>query len=167
VSQAFVKNDADTPEEPVKRQPSGRPNYVTVTGLAQLEAKLLELTLLRAELLAQKRPDEPGGLPLRQAEIDLSYFETQVKQAKVVDNRGLDSDEVRFGATVVISENGGPAKEFVIVGEDEADAAAGKLNWASPLAAVLLGARKGAKVTWARKTGDAVIEILSVTYPKA
>ena len=51
MSQAFIKNDADTPEEPVRRQPSGRPNYVTQTGLAQLQAKVRELSELRADLL--------------------------------------------------------------------------------------------------------------------
>jgi len=166
MSRAFLKNDGEVPEEPVERQPSGRPNYVTPGGLALLVAEAKELAALRATLIAAKRQDEPAGVPLRQTEIDLRYCETQIKRAKVVDNRGLDTDEVRFGATVSISENGGPAREYVIVGEDEADAGAGMLNWASPLAAVLLGARKGAKVIWARKTGDAKLEILSVTYPK-
>ena len=167
MSRAFLKNDGEVPEEPVERQPSGRPNYVTPGGLALLVAEAKELAAHRAALIAAKRPGETASVPLRQTEIDLRYYETQIKRAKVVDSRGLVTDEVRFGAAVRLSENGGPAKDYVIVGEDEADAAAGRLNWASPLAAVLLGARKGDKVIWARKTGDAKLEILSVTYPKS
>lgn len=159
-----MKNDADTPEEPVERRPSGRPNYVTPAGLALLEAKIKELAQLRARLLAARRPGEPPALPLRQAELDLRYYETQFKRAKLVDHRGLAADDVRFGATVRVKETGAAEREFVIVGEDEADPAAGKINWASPLAAALLGAKAGAAVTFTRKNEEVKLEILSVAY---
>jgi transcription elongation GreA/GreB family factor len=166
MSQAFMKNDADTPEEPVKRQPSGRPNYVTPAGLALLQARASELAALRAKLAAAKKPGEPAGLPLRQAELDLLYFENQIKKAILVDNRGLASDEARFGAAVSVQEIGGARRDYTIVGEDEADPAAGKLNWASPLAAALLGARPGVIVSLERKNETVKLEIISVTYPK-
>ena len=166
MSQAFVKNDADVPEEPVERQPSGRPNYVTPAGLAMLEAKIKELVELRAKLLKAKRPGEQSGLPLRQAEIDLRYYETQFKGAKLVDHRGLTAADARFGSAVRIKESDGTEKEFFIVGEDEADPAAGRINWASPLAAALLGAKAGSVVTFARKNVEVKLEILAVTYPE-
>lgn len=165
MSQAFVKNDADTPEEPVERQPSGRPNYVTPAGLAMLEAKIKELAALRARLLAHKRPGEQSSLPLLQTELDLRYYETQFKRAILTDNRGLAAGDARFGSAVRIKEGDGSEKEYFIVGEDEADPAAGKLNWASPLASALLGAKAGSIITFARKTKEVRLEILSVTYP--
>jgi transcription elongation GreA/GreB family factor len=154
------------PEDPLKRQPSGRPNYVTPGGLEQLKARVDELTALRGELLTKKRPEEPRGLQLQQAEIDLEYYGGQVKSAKVVDNRGLAADEIRFGASIKVKDRSGAEREYSIVGEDEADAAAGKLNWASPLAAALLGKKQGSSVLLERKGGDIGLEVLSVRYPE-
>lgn len=165
MSRAFVKEDSGVPEEPLRRQPSGRPNYVTRAGLDWLKAAVERLTALRSELLAKKKDEEPRALELQQAEIDLSYFETQVKRAVLVDNRGLEAGDIRFGALVTVRGEAGELKEYSIVGEDEADAAAGKLNWASPLAAALLGKKTGDRAVMARIGGDLDLEITSVRYP--
>ena len=164
MSRAFVKEDSAVPEEPLKRQPSGRPNYVTPGGLERLKARAAELAVLRAGLLVQKRQEEPRGLQLQQVEIDLAYYEGQVKSAKVVDNRGIAADEVRFGAGIKVKDQSGCVRDYSIVGEDEADAAAGRLNWASPLAAALLGKRTGSRVVLERKGGSMSLEIVSVSY---
>jgi len=166
MSRAFVKEDSEDPGEPVKRQPSGKPNYVTPAGLESLKAKSAELAWARAGLVSKQRLDEPRSLALRQAETDLEYYDTQIKRAVLVDNRGLAAEDVRFGATVSLRETGGTVKEYKIVGEDEADAAAGKLNWGSPLAGALLGAGPGAQIVLTRKTGLIQLEIISVRYPK-
>ncbi|MGD9643387.1 MAG: GreA/GreB family elongation factor [Elusimicrobiales bacterium] len=165
MSRAFVKEDTDDAGEPVKRQASGRPNYVTPAGLEALRARASELTWKRAELVSKQRLDEPRGFDLRQAELDLEYYESQLKRAILVDNRGLQAPDVRFGATVEVREGAGAARKYVIVGEDEADPAAGKLNWGSPLAAALLGASAGARVALERKGGSVQLEIISVSYP--
>ncbi|MDO8804723.1 MAG: GreA/GreB family elongation factor [Elusimicrobiota bacterium] len=166
MSRAFVKEDSEDPGEPVKRQPSGKPNYVTPAGLDSLKGRAAELAWLRAGLMSKQRLDEPRSLELRQAETDLEYYETQLKRAILVDNRGLAAEDVRFGATVALSETGGTVREYKIVGEDEADAAAGKINWGSPLAGAMLGAGPGAQVVLPRKTGVIQLEIISVRYPK-
>lgn len=166
MSRAFVKEDSDDAGEPVKRQASGRPNYVTPAGLEQLKAKAAEVAWKRAGLASKQRLDEPRALELRQAEIDLEYYESQFKRAILVDNRGLAAEDVRFGAAVKVREQDGALREYRIVGEDEADPASGKLNWGSPLAAALLGAKPGARVAVARKGGSAQIEVVSVYYPK-
>ena len=166
MSRAFVNEDSAVPEEPLRRQPSGRPNYVTPDGLAWLKAAVERLTALRTELLGRKSPGEQRALDLQQAEIDLSYFETQVKRAMLVDNRGLKAEDVRFGARITVRDQEGNLKEYSIVGEDEADAAAGKLNWASPLAAALLGKKTGGKAIMVRLGGDLDLEIVSVSYPE-
>ncbi len=165
MSRAFVKEDGGEGGEPVRRQASGKPNYVTPEGLEALGARASALAWKRAELVSRQRPDEPRSLELRQAEADLEYYESQLKRAILVDNRGLDARDVRFGAVVSVAEEGGAAREYRIVGEDEADPASGKLNWSSPLAAALLGASPGAKVALPRKGGAAQIEVLSVSYP--
>lgn len=165
MSRAFVKEDSDAPEEPRKRSPSGRPNYVTPGGQALLEGRLAELTARRSALLAAKRPGEPRDLKLSQAELDLAYYQEQLKRAILVDNRGLAAADARFGAVVSVKEEGGAVREYSIVGEDEADAASGRLNWASPLAGVLLGAKSGDRVILPGSAGG-LLEIISVRYPK-
>ncbi|PIS47223.1 MAG: hypothetical protein COT17_04600 [Elusimicrobia bacterium CG08_land_8_20_14_0_20_51_18] len=50
-----------------------------------------------------------------------------------------------------------------MIGED--DAAAGKLNYASPLAGGLPGAKAGDKVVLPRSAGNLKLEIISVRYP--
>jgi transcription elongation GreA/GreB family factor len=58
-------------------------------------------------------------------------------------------------------------REFAIVGEDEADAAGGKVSWVSPLAKAMLGARAGDVVTWQRPAGNVELEITAIRYPPA
>lgn len=167
MSRAFVKNEGESaPAEPVERRPSGRPNYVTAGGLKALEEKVGGLARHRDSLLAEKG-DAERGLELRQAELDLLYYEGQVKRAILVDNRGASYPDARFGAEVCVREYGGDLKDYRIVGEDEADAPSGLINWASPLADALLGAKAGDKVTWRRRGGDMTLEIISVSYPKS
>jgi transcription elongation GreA/GreB family factor len=166
MSRAFVKNEGESaPLEPVERRPSGRPNYVTAGGLKALELKVAGLAGLREELKAEKG-DAEKALELRQAELDLLYYEGQVKRAILVDNRGASFPDVRFGARVKVREGSGTVSDYGIVGEDEADAAAGLINWASPLAAALLGSRAGDRVTWKRRSGDVILEVVSVGYPE-
>ncbi len=164
MSRAFVKEDSDVPEEPRKRQPSGRPNYVTPAGLEALKLRAEELAALRVVLLGRKRPEEQRALDLQQAELDLAYYEGQVKSARVVDNAGSGAVDVRFGAMVRVKEASGEEREYRIVGEDEADAPSGRLNWASPLAGALLGKKAGDLAELERRGGNLKLEIISVSY---
>jgi transcription elongation GreA/GreB family factor len=74
---------------------------------------------------------------------------------------------VAFGAAVRVCASDGEERVFAIVGEDEADAAIGKVSWVSPLANALLGARVEDVVTWARPNGNVDLEILSIDYPSS
>lgn len=167
MSRAFIKEDSAAPEEPVKRQASGLTNYVTAAGLEALKARLQELKLLRAKLQAGQKTEDARGLELCQAELDISYFDGRVKSARLVDNRGSALPDVRFGALVTVRGTDGRVKEYSIVGEDEADAAAGRLNWASPLAAALMGKKAGEKAVLHRAGASVELEIISVKYPAA
>ena len=55
MSRAFVNEDnaAAQADQPVERQVSTQPNYVTPQGLAQLQAKVIELQSLHAEQTAE------------------------------------------------------------------------------------------------------------------
>lgn len=73
---------------------------------------------------------------------------------------------MRFGATVKVEEADGRIETFSIVGDDEADVAAGRISWASPLARSLLGARVGDTVKWRRPAGETEVEIVAIDYPQ-
>jgi len=167
MSRAFVKEDANNePEDLPGRQLSGLPNYVTPQGRTALQNRVAELSAARRSLAAERSEDPFQRQRLRLLERDLSYYENRLKSARLVDNSGCDTGEVRFGAVVTVRDDTGTPQEFVIVGEDEADAAAGKISWASPLASALLGARAGARLSWKRESGETRLEVISVSYPK-
>jgi transcription elongation GreA/GreB family factor len=84
----------------------------------------------------------------------------------VVDPAGQPRDEVHFGATVKMADEDGKEHRFTLVGDDEADVAAGRISWASPLAKAMIGAKVGDTVMWRRPVGDAEVEIAQITYPK-
>ena len=169
MSRAFVKDSDDDlaagelPERPL----SAHPNYVTPQGLEQLQARLRELQEQHEQLAPLAPEDSNAKQKLRVVERDLRYFNAQLERADLVDLHGQPRDEVHFGATVRIRDEDGKQHRFTIVGDDEADVAAGKISWASPLAKAMIGAHVGDTVVWRRPAGDAEVEIVEIGYPTA
>lgn len=168
MSRAFVKDSdedlvaGELPERPL----SAHANYVTPGGLEQLHSRVRELQERRERLNAQAGEDPLGKQKLREVERDLRYFHAQLERAIVVDPAGQPQDEAHFGAVVKIVDEDGKEHRFSIVGDDEADVAAGKISWASPLAKAMIGARVGDVVIWHRPAGDTEVEITGIFYPK-
>ncbi len=165
MSRAFVKeDDANTSGEELPERPqSPHPNYVTPTGLAQLQAQLAELQAQRQEQMAH-----PEGIlaeeHLKPLERDIRYFQERIERAIVIDLAAQPRDKVAFGAIVTTVDDDDEKRKFAIVGEDEADPAAGKISWVSPLAAALVGASVGDTVVWKRPAGDRNLEITAIKY---
>jgi len=164
MSRAFVKEDdagapgQDLPERPV----SEHPNYVTPAGLAALEREAGKLEARRLELLA--REDDPmAEEELRHVDRDLRYYAARLESAIVVDPGGQPAGEVAFGAAVTVTDEDGE-RTFTIVGEDEADLAALKVSYVSPLAEALLGAHVGDRVVWRRPAGDLELTVTGIAY---
>ena len=65
----------------------------------------------------------------------------------------------RFGAIVTLEKPGGERVEYRIVGEDEADPAAGSISYVSPIARLLIGRARGDVV--ALQDGEATIMKIS------
>lgn len=164
MSRGFVKEDdlehagTDLPERPV----SEHPNYVTPVGLKQLEAETARLEKLRSELSPQKE-DPIASQQLGMVERDLRYFQARLEQATLVEATEGEKEKVVFGATVQMEDEEGVLHTFTIVGEDEADIAAHKVSWVSPLAKALLGHKVGDTVVWRRPVGDMNLEITDIT----
>lgn len=167
MSRAFVKESdedlasAELPERPL----SSAPNYVTARGLEALRARLKVLQSERetlaaaAEAMARQR--------LLEVKRDIRYYSAQLERATLVEMAGQPRDEVHFGASVTIRDARGVIQTFHIVGDDEAEVAAGRISWASPLARAMLGARIGDSIKWQSPAGVSEVEIVSIAYVEA
>lgn len=161
MSRAFVNEDhaAAQANQPVERQVSAHPNYVTASGLAQLQARV---TWLQAQHSEQSTRGE-GADKQRVADIerDLRYFNQRVQSAQVV-TPAMSTEKVQIGSWVTFADDQNRQQRMQLVGEDQADAASHLINWASPLGKALLGNRVGDEVTWKRPAGDQMIEVLRI-----
>jgi transcription elongation GreA/GreB family factor len=154
MSRAFVSEDAAAaaaallPERPV----SAMPNLVTPSGLAAIEAEAARLEAHLAALAAE----DPARPALAR---DLRYWRSRRTTAQLTEPPATP-EEVAFGTTVTLRRANGATQRYRIVGEDEADPAAGLLSWASPVAQALLGAVPGEVVeTGGGRPAMTVLEI--------
>ena len=157
MSVAFTREEdleataADLPDRPI----SSHPNLVTLSGLAQIETALADA---RAAYNAAQSSGaiETDRTPMARAARDLRYWSARRATAQLVE---IAADgRVRFGGSVTIEREDGRAQTWRIVGEDEADPAAGSVSHVSPLARALIGKRVGDEATVA---GQAV-EVIAV-----
>ena len=164
MSRAFVNEDAgadrpDLPELPL----SPHPNYVTLRGLKDLQARhaarLDDLTRLRA------REERLDKLPEAAAERDIRWLEARLASAIPVDPATQNTNEMAFGLQALVTDEDGTESLYEITGEDEADPAKGRIAPHSPLARALIGARPGDEVIWKRPAGDLMLEILEIRRP--
>lgn len=161
MSRAFVKEpDGDqVVAELPDRVHSPHVNYVTAAGLQQLQERVDELCDRRKQMgpVAAEKKQE-----LLRIDRDLRYYEERIRRAVLIDPAGRPADEVHFGAVVEVETSDGRRMTFAIVGEDEAEAAEGKVSWVSPLARAVAEARVGDAVVWQRPAGEVGLTILAI-----
>jgi transcription elongation factor GreA len=74
--------------------------------------------------------------------------EDRLARAQIIESSGPPPEAVRFGVTVVLLDSETDEEvTYTIVGEDESDAANGRISITSPIARALLGKRVDAAVT--------------------
>lgn len=155
MSRAFVREDDPVqPEAPPELKVSNQPNWVTPQGLRMIDAKLEALEAALAE-----GPGEADAAWIRR---DQRYWTHQRASAQLASPLPEGADTVAFGARVTIARGDGPPETLDIVGEDEADPAAGKVSWASPLARALMGAEVGDVVELGDRDPPVEIEVLAI-----
>ena len=161
MSRAFVNedNDASQADQPVERQVSAQPNYVTPQGLDLLQGKVTELQTLHAEQSA--KGEQADKQRLADLERDLRYFKQRLSSAQVVP-AATSTEKVQIGSWVTYDDEHATERRVQLVGEDQADAAHGLINWGSPLGRALLGARLNDEVLWQRPVGDQLIEVIRI-----
>jgi transcription elongation factor GreA len=133
--------------------------HLTAEGLAALHAELDELTTRRRpEVISRiKAARELGDLSenadYEAARKEQSFLEGRVQQleqmiksAVVIEASHKGGDEVVLGSTVVVETDRHGEETFTIVGSAEADAAAGKISFTSPIGRALMGRQPGETV---------------------
>ena len=107
-----------------------------------------------------------GKKRLREIDRRLSYLSKVMKSAKVVDPAQQEQrDTVRFGATVELADEDDERRILTLVGEDEADASAGRISWAAPIARALIGAKVGDERIVRLPAGEKSYEMIRISYP--
>lgn len=129
------------------------PNLVTERGAKLIEERLARITAaIAAAGDGAASDDELKALKREQRYWDTRHATMEVQPA-------ADGDEAAFGTRVRYRLNG-KENAVSIVGDDEADPAAGLISYASPLARALIGAGEGDFADFGGKS-DA-IEVLGV-----
>lgn len=107
-----------------------------------------------------------GRRRLREVDRRINFLARRMKQAKVVDPaRQEDRTRVRFGATVTLADEDDNERVVTLVGEDEADAGAGRISFESPLARALRGAAIGDVRNVRLPAGAKDYEVIAIAYP--
>ena len=161
MSRAFVNEDnaAAQADQPVERQVSSQPNYVTPDGLRQLQDKVAELQALHsAQSALGEQADQQRLADLQR---DLRYYHQRLQSAQVVPP-ATSTDKVQIGSWVTYADEQGTERRVQLVGEDQAVAAQGLINWSSPLGRALLGAQLNDEVLLQRPAGDQLIEVIRI-----
>jgi transcription elongation factor GreA len=136
--------------------PAVAPIHLTAEGLAALHTELDELTNHRRPEVIQriKSARELGDLSenadYEAARKEQSFLEGRVQQleqmikyAVMIEAHSEGGTEVVLGSTVVIETDRHGEETFTIVGSTEADAAAGRISFTSPIGRALLGRHPG------------------------
>lgn len=133
MSVAFRRESDEDHKEPRFELPlPAGPNLVTAAGLALTERRVAEYEARVAE--------ETDETALADAQRTLRYWRTRLATAELAPPP--PEDEAGFGSRVTFRLNGAE-RVIDIVGDDEADPAAGKLAFSAPLARALIGAGAG------------------------
>src|SRR6478752_5714257 len=125
-----------------------RANYITPSGLAALRARY-------DHLLSRERPEIVeivswaagngdrsengdylyGRKRMREIDRELAHLARRMKAAQVIEPSAQpDRSRAWFGATLTIADEDDSERTLTLVGDDEQDAATGRIGWSAPIA---------------------------------
>jgi len=156
-----------------------RINYITPAGFSALRAEYDRLfaterpALVETIAWAAGNGDRSengdyiyGRKRLREIDRRLGWLSKRMKAAKVIDPAAQqDRARIWFGATVTIADEDDTERTLTLIGDDEADAGAGRIGWNAPLARALRGAAVGDLRRVALPAGEREYEIVAIDYP--
>lgn len=151
-------------------------HYMTQEGLDKLKKDLAEALAQRPVISAQIAEAREKGDLSENAEYDaardaqgllevkISKLKNLVANAKIIDESQVGTDKVQMMNRVKVENlSAKSVMEFTIVGETEADFAAGKLAATTPIAKALLGHSKGETVEAKVPSGVLKFKILDIS----
>jgi len=155
------------------------PNYITPEGFAKLRAEYDHLLgverprIVEVVSWAAGNGDRSengdylyGRKRMREIDGQLKRLSRKMKDARIVDPRQQpDKGKVYFGATVTIAGEDDRHRTVTLVGNDETDAAAGRIGWSTPIARALRGAAVGDLRRVMLPAGEREYEVMAISYP--
>ncbi|MDP4575573.1 transcription elongation factor GreB [Qipengyuania sp. G39] len=106
-----------------------------------------------------------GRKRMREIDRELGHLSRRMKAARVIDPAEQpDKSRAFFGATVTLADEDDAEKTVTLVGDDEQDASAGRIDWSSPLARALKGASVGDLRLVRLPCGDREWEVVAIDY---
>jgi len=156
-----------------------RPNYITPKGYRALREEYEALFgVERPELVetiswAAGNGDRSengdyiyGRKRLREIDRRIGFLSRRMKAAKVIDPAAHEErSRVLFGATVTLADEDDNERVVTLVGEDEAEAGAGRISWNSPIAHAIRGASVGDVRKVRLPSGEVEYEVVAIQYP--
>lgn len=153
-------------------------NILTSEGLAELQAELENLKVVRRKEVAAKIKDaraqgdlsenaEYDAAKEEQAEIEnrIITLETMLRNVEVIDTESLNEDIINLGNKVKLLDMELEEEvEYSIVGATEADPAKGRLSNESPLGAALIGHAVGDVVEYEAPAGVFSFKVLGIQF---
>lgn len=158
---------------------SDRPNHITPAGYRRLHEEYQALySVERPKLVetiswAASNGDRSengdylyGRKRLREIDRRINWLSKRMKDARVVDPAAQpDRGRIWFGATVTLVDDNDEERIVTLVGEDEADAGAGRISWQSPIGRAIRGAAVGDVRRVALPSGERDYEVAAISYP--
>ena len=155
---------------------SEKPAYLTLEGLAKLEAELEELTTMGRKDIAGRinAAKELGDISesgeYEDAKNQQAHLEGRIREiksilsrAQIIEDEQNGHGEVRLGSRVTVRFDGEDDEEtWIIVGSAEARPREGKISNESPIGAALLGKRPRQKVSVETPSGQMKITIVKI-----
>ena len=153
------------------------PSYITPQGferlveeyetLLKVERPMVTAEVTYAASLGDRSENAEyiyGKKRLRGIDKRLRFLKGRLESVEVVDPLTVSRDVVRFGATVVIEDEEGVERTFIIVGEDEVQAERGRISYKSPMGQALVGKEEGDAVRFRTPSGKRSLVIIEVRY---
>ena len=158
--------------------PAGTKNFMTPEGYAALRqefetlAKFERPKVVEVVSWAAGNGDRSengdyiyGKKRLREIDRRLRFLDRRLQNAEVVDpEKQKTLTKVYFGATVTYQTSEGSEHQVKLVGIDEAEVAAGKISWQSPVARALMRSEVGDQVTVTTPVGRETLAVLAIAY---
>ena len=156
-----------------------RPIYITPAGYGAMRAEYQRLFEVERPALVETiswaagngdRSENGdyiyGRKRLREIDRTLDRLSKKLAKIQVVDPaQQPDRSRAYFGATVTLADEEDIERVVTLVGEDEADAGAGRISWHSPLARALRGAAVGDLRRVTLPGGEKDYEVVAIGYP--